>query len=271
MKTQLAITCLLLGDFAAQAQFNFADPSFVSQNPATAGNSFNPTNIPGYPALAWYVAADYTTNAGVPTWPDRFGTANLTNLAANTKWPHSTNANTLNGNPALVFGMNGAYLASDTYGGSSIANYDIFILYCTLEKPNPDGTEGVIFDGGPADNGNHRVVVKDFPTNGTYTARSIELAAGQEIHGYPMLTNWAVYSFSCVRGGSPTASYVYTNGVLCVQGYVNFNYPPGITVGANYVFGSATFTTKLYGEILAYRTNLSAAARQDVANYLLTR
>lgn len=97
---RLLLSILALIACTAQGQMVLKSGVLVS---GAVMEYFSPTNISGFPALAWYIADDVYTNASTMILPDRTGNGfDLTNRAATSTWPAPSN-NAANGHKALVF------------------------------------------------------------------------------------------------------------------------------------------------------------------------
>lgn len=246
----IIVACLIIA--SAMGQSNRRRMLLSDRNiEASAGPVF-PTNLAGYPALAWYVGDDYTTNSSVATLPDRWVNAwNLTNSASTTTWPKGQSSG-LNGH--RVLGFDGFYLRQPAYTSSQ--PHEIVMVMSITNRATTE-----IICSSMNSSFEHRV---------DHNAPNIQqLASGSVVSPITSdggLTNrWVVYDI-VFNGASST---IYSNLVAGVTVNPGTFTESGFTVGELY---NLTFPSRCaIAEIATYGTNLSSGARSSLNTYLTNK
>lgn len=262
MKTRL---CILLCAFAlgALAQSFTTTPAFrgaaaIQAFPSAAGE-WNPTNPVISGLLAWYVADDYTTNAGVPALPDRWTNAwNLTNLDSAAYWP--TDGEDVNGHKSLYFLRK--YLRNTSY--TSGVPHEVFIVAKPMNGTNT--TDKVTFLGGLNVSFEHSLSFD------TIYAGQMRIGVNTVyLTGGPALTNeWGLWDM-CIAG-STTNSRLFYNTANFGAGVINSTAGcDGLQVGRNRSGLNGTYMTGYVAEVVCFATNLTSSQRSSVSSGLMQR
>lgn len=223
----------------------------------------SPTNISGYPVLAWYVADNTYTNGSTYTVPDLYTNAwHLTNMAAAGTWPLITNA--INGHSYLRFDGSDDYLTVTSVTNSQPTEFFFVTRFTTNAAA---AAAELIFRS-----------VTDTPKNSFYyesSSTKFVISAGNDVYClYPNYTNQWIIGNWCLRG---TGSRVSVNDT----GYSTFNYfgdaatnsgpsaLSGLIVGngSGYIYPAHL----QFAEMIIFKTNLPPSLRKGVNQYLKTK
>lgn len=228
-------------------------------------DNYYPTNIPGYPAYAWYVGqGNYSSNNGVATWTNLTSTANvsLTNLDGTTTCP-AYQSSSINGRGAIMFDGVNDYLTSALLASPNDGVYN-YEFVCVLAETNQVNTKYIIQtgDGHPS-----------FETVNTalYRLDQDSGSTANEIAG-----KWIVFD---VVFWWNHYKVLYTNGVCAISNtYSSQQAWTGLWLGANNAKGQNK--NLVMAELICYNTNLGSVdavgvgcsgVRSNLYNYLTNK
>lgn len=240
---QRSAAIILLSVCVCSGQWSFNDPAFVAQQyTAPAGDSFYPTNITGYPAVAYWVADDIT---GTPaTWASRKGTFPLTMIGS----PAVTSAG-LNGHNYVRFNGSSQKATNLTV---SVAQQLEVAMVSTLVVPS--AASQFMFDSGSASPRMYGAIS---------TTPYERINAGTSLSTTTIFpTNkWLVRNY--VYNGA--SSGIYTNRTAFITGAAGANALSGFIVGGNYL--GTVWANIGVAEVVIYSTNLTATIRSNLFAY----
>lgn len=254
MKFILSI-CLALFAFGICAQTPFADVTLAQPDVAPAAATFDPTAIAGYPAMGWWKASDYTTNAGVATLPDSYTNHwDFTNRGAATGFP-TGNPTGLGGKPTMTFDGTSDWLAC-FQTMTSPANFEWVLVWkettaannaYILYPQNGDNAAKPNFETGGSGNW-------QFVNGSTMTANQNDLSG-----------KWYVVNLISATSGNMMTNLV---SITTDAGANNSGaIASGFSLGS-YWFGSpGGYAPFELAEMIWYQTNLSVAVRSNVFWY----
>ena len=228
------LTVILFAPLLLNAQLNLNSSAGIAllntRPPAANTSSIHPTNLTGYPALAWYPVDLAQTNTGgqVTNLPDQWVNAfNLTNPVAS-KGGTITN-NVLNGHAIVSFDGVDDYLRSLIYTSSQ--PHDVWMV-CKWRGDSSSAINKMFFDSADA--------TLTFRNRFYFANNSdrLEMAGNSAINftdGIGATNRWIV--FECLFNGTSSAGR--TNNVSWPDstsaGTVTMS---GFTLGANAVLGN---------------------------------
>lgn len=242
MKHLLLLILLLAAPLRAQMVLNNGSlSSYTFVNQTNLG--FSPTNIPLL--SAWYVASDYTTNAGMATLPDKWTNAwNLTNTAG-TASPYKTN---ISGYSPVFFD------GGDKLFNSATTNQHTHDIIFVAEIKT--GTEpGTVVD---SVNSSYRQLIRK-------NAGAFEIYAGSApIAKGPVPLNKLIVAHA-IFNLAASAIYV-TNQVSSAGVSPGPSAASGTTIGS--AWNTANFGTFYLYEMVIVNTNMSDINRTNLYVYL---
>lgn len=251
----IAAFCGFCGAVLAQPFIIGTDSIFAPSQSASV--PFSPTNIQGFPALTWYVASDYATNAGKVSLPDRCSHGyNLTNLGGANTFPTKT-AGGLNGLDYISFDGAGTYLKCVNY--TSPQPHEVVMVMSFTNK----NTFPQIFDGTTSVN-EHSLL--QFPL-GTWDIRT---GGGNTAAANIISNKWML--IDVVFNG--TASTIYTNGIAGVTVDAGTYPMSGLTLGVGYGLSGTTYSDYSCAELATYSGLLpgtNATARSTLTSYFTNK
>lgn len=237
--------------------------SFTLQDVAFLGNlipssvpvvSYTPTNLPNATSISWWKATNYTTNAGVATWPDSGPSGyTMTNSGVASAFPKD--GGTLGGQKILNFAYNAAYIVSVNYTSSQ--PHTICMVF---KSTVPDTSGKYVFDSA---NATYREYLNTANNN---DGPNKEWVMGAGAAYTPnMLTNvWML--IECSYNGGTSA--LYTNGIAAgASGNSGTVTMSGITFGCSYTRASLSGAF-LVGDIMTYSSVFTASDRNWLSNYV---
>jgi hypothetical protein len=247
MKT---LCLLLLSACACLGQaWTFLDPAFVCQTNVvtgggTGGTPFSPTNVPGFPAVTWFVSDDLYTNGGRQVLPDR--SINHYNLT--TEVNDYCSIGTLGSVKTILCSTIGSLYNNTTFP-TVPQPLEVDMLFKCTEVGTGDK---YYFSsaGGP---------VFLMSGGGTY------IYAGQNLSFNSVVTGiWCMYSTVF----SNSSSKIYTNKVQGVSG--NAGTGSLSAFGIPQVGGSSGHANFEFLEAVIWSTNLDVTTRASLYNYWYT-
>lgn len=221
-------------------ELNFTTPSLST-----------PTNISGYPSLAWYcVSSNYTTNSGTLIMADLYTNHfDLTNQET-AKFPARTAAGVNGFDYANFIAANNTYLKSVIYTSTQPTEV-VMVMSMT-------NTGTTLF----LDSAN------------TAARQFVDLASQQlqfgaattlSVANFHTTNKWAVFNF--VYNGA--SSEAYTNNVLGVSGNAGSQSANGLTLGQR--FGLTLPSSMSFAEMSIYSTNLDTFSRSNLFYYFTNK
>lgn len=262
----LSISC-----YGQGKEFTFHDIAFLDQstNLPVAGGAFNPTNISGYPANAWYVVDNdlgtsttncYFTNGIVTSLLDSGPNGwHLTNSSAGGGIRPVRQISALNGYDTLLFSIaNSTVLRSVNYTSSQPHEVVMLMRY---DGPT-NSTISYIFDCGVGTTYRQRVLMNGVTANSGLFAYN----AGTAKEMGPITTNkWIVWDW--LFNGATSSNWF--NNVLDKSGNLGANTISGLTIGSS--VNAANPTPIDIAEVVTFSTNLTTSVRTDLYNYLTNK
>lgn len=257
MKSLLIMVCLTC--LFACGQGFVQTPAFkgAARVPPATGwiDTYYPTNINGYPALSWWVAANVQQDGSgfVTNCYDYSGNGyNLTNNAANVRPAYVASA--INGRPAMQFDGSNDILRNSAYTNGSATHGCEVIVVASYQWT--DGTaRRLVTESGAT------TFIQRNATTLVWSTFGLNSPAIAPTNIWLMLDVWI----------TPAANgAIYTNNVTAVTGPASAFTFTGFGVGGRYSDGGVAVPCTV-AEIVTYATNLTAAIRTNLYQYFTNK